>query len=45
VKFEVVEGALFGAFESGVKSDFKYRLVSLDQTFDLRSPCVVLTGK
>lgn len=45
VHFEILEGAVLGAFESGVKSDFKYRVVSLAQTFDLRSPCVVLTGK
>lgn len=41
----VPEGAFFGAFEPGVKTDFKYRLVNLAQTFDLRSDCIVLTGK
>jgi hypothetical protein len=45
IKFEVPEGAAFGAFDSGVKSDFKWRVVNLAQTLDLRTPCVVLTGK
>jgi hypothetical protein len=45
VKFGVPEGAFFGAFDSGVKSDFAWRVVNVSQTFDLRTPCVVLTGK
>jgi hypothetical protein len=45
VKFEVPEGAFLGTFDSGVKSDFKWRVVNLEQTFDLRTSCVVLTGK
>ena len=45
VKFVIPDGGVLGAFEPGVKSDFKYRVVNLAQTFDLRSPCVVFTGK
>lgn len=45
VKFEVPEGAFAGAFDSGVKADFKWRIVDLAQTFDLQTPCIVLTGK
>ena len=45
IKFEVPEGAFFGVFDPGVKSDFKWRVVNLAQSFDLRTPCVVLTGK
>ena len=45
IKFPIAEGGALGAFEPGVKSDFKYRVVSGDGTFDLRSECVVLTGK
>jgi hypothetical protein len=45
LKFEVPEGVFFGAFDSGVKSDWQWRVVNADQTFELRTPCVVLTGK
>jgi len=45
VKFPVPEGAFGGAFDSGVKVDFKWRVVNAAQTFDLRTSCVVLTGK
>jgi hypothetical protein len=45
ITFVIPEGGVLGAFEPGVKSDFKYRVVNLAQTFDLRSPCVVFTGK
>jgi hypothetical protein len=45
VTFVIPDGGILGAFEPGVKSDFKYRVVNLAQTFDLRSPCVVFTGK
>jgi hypothetical protein len=45
VKFPVPDGAFFGGFDSGVQSDFAWRIVNLAQTFDLRTPCVVLTGK
>lgn len=45
VKFVVPEGVFGGAFDSGVSVDFRWRVVNLAQTFDLRTPCVVLTGK
>lgn len=45
IKFEVPEGVFGGAFDSGEKVDFKWRLVNSTQTFELRTPCVVLTGK
>ena len=45
LKFEVPEGAFLAAFDSGVKSDWRWRVVNSTQTFDLRTPCVVLTGK
>jgi hypothetical protein len=45
VKFEVPEGVFGGAFDSGVKVDFKWRLVNVTQTFAVQTPCVVLTGK
>ena len=45
VKFEVPEGAFGGAFDSGVKVDFKWRLVNAAQTFGVQTPCVVLAGK
>ena len=45
IKFAIAEGGALGGFEPGVKSDFKYRVVSGDGTFDLRTPCIVYTGK
>jgi hypothetical protein len=45
IKIPIVEGGAAGAFERGVASDFKYRLVNDDQTFDLRTACIVFTGK
>jgi hypothetical protein len=45
VKFSFPEGAPFGGLEPGVLRDTKYRLVNLAQTFDLRSDCIVQTGK
>ena len=45
IVFSITEGANLGAFDSGVRSDFKYRVVNLARTFDLRSPCTVLMGK
>jgi hypothetical protein len=45
VKFKVPEGFFGGAFDSGVKVDFKWRLVNATQTFAVQTPCVVLTGK
>jgi hypothetical protein len=45
VKFPVPEGAFFGGFDSDVQSDFAWRVVNLSQTFDLRTLCIVLTGK
>jgi len=45
LKFEVPEGAFLGAFDSGVTSDWQWRVVNLAETFDLRTPCIVLTGK
>ena len=44
-KFEVPEGVFFGAFDSGVSSDWQWRVVNLEQTFELQTPCIVLTGK
>ena len=32
-------------FDPGVMSDFKYRIVTFDQTFELRSACVQFTGQ
>ena len=45
IKFEIPEGVFGGAFDSGESVDFKWRLVNSTQTFELRTPCVVLTGK
>jgi hypothetical protein len=45
LKFEVPEGAFLGAFDSGVASDWQWRVVNAAQTFDLRTSCTVLTGK
>ena len=45
IKFPVPEGAFAGTFDSGEHADFRWRVVNATQTFDLRTPCVVLTGK
>jgi hypothetical protein len=45
IRFPVPAGAFGGAFDAGVKSDFAWRVVNLTETFDLRTPCIVLTGK
>jgi hypothetical protein len=45
IKFGVPEGFFDGTFDSGEKADFKWRVVNSAQTFDLQTPCVVLTGK
>ena len=45
IKFPVPEGAFFGAFDSGEQADFRWRVVNATGTFDVRTPCVVLTGK
>ena len=45
VKFPVPEGAFFGTFDSGEHADFRWRVVNATGTFDVRTPCVVLTGK
>jgi hypothetical protein len=41
----VPEGVFGGAFDSDVKVDFKWRVVNATQAVDLRTACVVLTGK
>lgn len=45
IKFPVPEGAFAGTFDAGEHADFRWRVVNESQTFDLRTPCVVLTGK
>ena len=45
VKFPVPEGAFFGTFDSGEHADFRWRVVNDSHSFDVRTPCVVLTGK
>jgi len=45
IKFQVPEGFFSGTFDSGEHADFKWRVVNLEETFDLQTPCVTLTGK
>ena len=45
IKFGVPEGFFDGTFDPGEQADFKWRVVNSAQTFDLQTPCVVLTGK
>ena len=45
IKFPVPEGAFGGTFDSDQHADFRWRVVNATGTFDLRTPCVVLTGK
>lgn len=45
LKFQVPEGFFFGTFDSGEHADFKWRIANLEETFDLQTPCVTLTGK
>jgi hypothetical protein len=45
IKFDIPEGVFGGAFDCGEKVGFKWRLANSTQAFELRTPCVVLTGK